>query len=354
MAQQAVQDALLQHDRVRRSTELPLFYGVAGKDTLSARNLIERAEAAGWIANWPDDARRCEEFWLILRDKALVWWRSLKDDKIDNKDWNAVKTAFLRTFEPKYTARTTCANLAELSQRGPENALDYYFRLFETFEKLMESKPDLGVVQHVPQNPIVANDLVEAKKEGAAILEEYIKHQMYIAGLKDPLRTKAMEAGKANIAQTRDFAMETERIHQRGQENLRLNPIQEAKAGPREDLEDLDEEDIEAINAVRFRQGKPPFRRSGFSSSTSNNNRRPSATNIKCRYCKKIGHMQKECRSRIRDGAPMVDPEGKPYARKVQGIDNQTPGNLSQRTNRTPETSSISTIDLQETSSLNW
>ena len=35
---------------------------------------------------------------------------------------------------------------------------------------------------------------------------------------------------------------------------------------------------------------------------------------IKCRYCKKMGHMQKECKSRLRDNAPEVDANGKPYA----------------------------------------
>ena len=34
---------------------------------------------------------------------------------------------------------------------------------------------------------------------------------------------------------------------------------------------------------------------------------------IKCRYCKKMGHMQKECKSRLRDNAPEVDANTKPY-----------------------------------------
>ena len=42
---------------------------------------------------------------------------------------------------------------------------------------------------------------------------------------------------------------------------------------------------------------------------------------VTCRYCKKRGHMQKECRSRIRDRAPMVDATGKPFTRKVNAVD---------------------------------
>jgi hypothetical protein len=32
-----------------------------------------------------------------------------------------------------------------------------------------------------------------------------------------------------------------------------------------------------------------------------------------CRYCKKPGHLQKICNSRIKAGAPQVDSSGKPY-----------------------------------------
>jgi hypothetical protein len=32
-----------------------------------------------------------------------------------------------------------------------------------------------------------------------------------------------------------------------------------------------------------------------------------------CRYCKKQGHLQKVCNSRIKAGAPQVDASGKPY-----------------------------------------
>ena len=33
--------------------------------------------------------------------------------------------------------------------------------------------------------------------------------------------------------------------------------------------------------------------------------------------------MQKECRSRIRDGAPMVDQEGKPFTKKVNALESK-------------------------------
>jgi hypothetical protein len=47
--------------------------------------------------------------------------------------------------------------------------------------------------------------------------------------------------------------------------------------------------------------------------------------NTECRYCKKKGHLQKDCFSRKRDQAPMVDANGKPYQQNnhVNNVANQ-------------------------------
>lgn len=75
--------------------------------------LIDRVTNAARIATW-DDARKCEEFYAILRDQALVWWYNLKDHGVPENDWNRIKEAFLKVYEPKYSAKVTCTNLAEL------------------------------------------------------------------------------------------------------------------------------------------------------------------------------------------------------------------------------------------------
>ncbi len=47
---------------------------------------------------------------------------------------------------------------------------------------------------------------------------------------------------------------------------------------------------------------------------TQGNNGTSSSSYNTCRYCKKPGHLQKVCNSRIRAGAPEVDAQGKPYS----------------------------------------
>ena len=72
-----LQQALIQHDRVRRTTDIPLFYGRKEKDTITPQQLVYRLEKASRVAQWDNlpnpDERKTDEFYLSLRDDALLW-----------------------------------------------------------------------------------------------------------------------------------------------------------------------------------------------------------------------------------------------------------------------------------------
>ena len=87
-------------------------------------------ETAAQIAGWNNDARKLQEMYMILRDRAVVWWRSLPDAGIDHAVWNNVKNEFLAMYETRYTAKTTCTNFHELVQRAGESIRDYYLRVY--------------------------------------------------------------------------------------------------------------------------------------------------------------------------------------------------------------------------------
>ena len=63
-----------------------------------------------------------------------------------------------------------------------------------------------GVVQPAPP--------ADVKKEGIKDAEKFFKHQLYLAGLRDELRGKVMEAGKATLQESVNLANELEVIHQ--------------------------------------------------------------------------------------------------------------------------------------------
>jgi len=86
----------------------------------------------------------------------------------------------------------------------------------------------------------------------------------------------------------------------------------------------LADEEIEQIAFVRRQQlprknaNTAPARSAPGPNATRNNG--PGTPNIVCRYCKKKGHMQRECNSRRRAGAPMVDANGKKYESRIHNV----------------------------------
>ena len=316
----ALQQALNAHDRVRKSTDLPLFYGRKDKDAVSPNVLLDRINRASVIAGWNTDERKCTEFYMILRDRALIWWDSMENcDNVDRNVWADVQREFLAAYAPKFTARTTCTNFQELIQRTNENVHDYYLRVTEAFKKMCDAKPDGINNVRTERGAATAEQAAAIKREGMMDSERFFMHQLFIAGLKEEIRTKIMEAGKTSIQESVTLARELEVIlNDRKKPGTVSNVAADDHASKAED--DVDEEELAAINAVRFQKGKPPlrfFKRPGqptHSGLPQRPQQHQQNFNSKCRYCKIPGHSQKLCRKRIAAGAPCVDAQGKPYA----------------------------------------
>ena len=81
--------ALNDHDRAKRSTDIPLYYGQSSRDTIAARLLIVRINDAGAIANWNND-RKLLEFKMCLRDKAVGWFEDLIENGINVDDLSLI------------------------------------------------------------------------------------------------------------------------------------------------------------------------------------------------------------------------------------------------------------------------
>jgi len=327
--QQQVQDVLARHDRIKKSTELPTFHGLKEKDTCSARLLIDRFETAARIANWNNDpARKIEEFYLIMRSRALVWWKSLEDipdfpknDEGRYNDWDRVKEEFLAAYAVRYTPKSACTNFQDLVQKSGENVQDFFLRVSEAYQRLRESRPDELFAVRYAVVPIVAADL---KKEGLDDMGRFFLHQLFLAGLKEDIRIKTMEAGHHTIQQSLVAARETEAIlndkakrsliysmREEDEEDEEMDNFFSQYLDNKEELEPWEEQYIEKINALRMQKGKKPFRSGG---------KRFNKSQVICRCCNSKGHFQKECRKRLKEGKPMVDAQGKPYENRANPI----------------------------------
>ena len=355
-------------NRIKKATDLPPFFGVPSKDTCSARQLMDRMTHAARIAGWANADQKCDNFYLLLRDRALVWWDQLKYEGIDvDNDWDAVKADFLRTYEPKYTAKTTCANFSDLTQRQGEGVHDYYLRVCESMSRIVEAKPDAMTAVRAAVMPVGAAvaavaqaDRETIKAEGILDAEKFFRHQIFLAGINPHLRSKVMEANKDTLRESVTLALELETIHS----ERRVRTVAAVTEDVQEEAEhDFDDEELEAVNAIRQRNGKPPFRRR-FQRSGPSSNAATAGSNSnfgKCRYCKKPGHLQKNCSARINARAPMVDKDGKPYSRNVSSVGGNNAAAANSATaasghatsQQNPE-SSVGSILSSALNTLNW
>ena len=48
----ALETALNNHNRSKRSSDIPLYYGTKDKDTVNPQQLVDRIERAAAISNW--------------------------------------------------------------------------------------------------------------------------------------------------------------------------------------------------------------------------------------------------------------------------------------------------------------
>lgn len=327
MAQQAMEQALLRHERVRKSTDLPLFYGRKDKDTIKPQDFLLRFEAASQIAGWvpvpaagqpPNEAQKCQQFFLLMRDSALDWWQSLEDvPNLDMTSWQQVKPQFVKHYLPKYTARTACTTFSDLTQTSGELVADFYLRVNRAYRLLKECRPPIlfQADEAIPDIPAGADDaardaLIQAygercQRTGVERMGLYVVQSMFTAGLAEEIRIKTMDARCATLEEAKDQAMGFETVirDKRGSKALVSSVENSTEYDEEVEQDEDDDELLDQINAIRRQRGKKPvrFARGG----------KPKVTVI-CRYCKKSGHFQRECFKRKKENGAMLDAQGKP------------------------------------------
>ena len=306
--QQGLADVLANQERIRKSTDLPLFYAQKEKDTCTAELFIQRFEVAAQIARWigAEGAadrydRTCREFYLLLRGNALQWWASLDNClDFDKTNWPLVKERFLESYARQYTPTSACTGLTEMKQRPGESVQDYFVRCNVIYDRIKEIKPvELDAWRGAVPAGQHANCLNRGKMQGVKEMGLFFLHLLFVVGLREDIRMKTIEAGDNNLEQARLTAKQKELLLNDKKQVGKVFGVKTKNESESEDDEygSEVEEVLGNINALRRQQGKKPFRIG----------KKFNFKNIQCHYCKKKGHFQKICRKRQKDGAPMVN-----------------------------------------------
>jgi hypothetical protein len=118
------------------------------------------------VVNWNTDEQKITEFYLMLRNKAILWWDTLEDNAaINQNSWANIQREFLPAYAPRFTARTTCTNFQDLIQHNGENVHDYYLRVSDAFKKMCEAKLARIATVRVDRGAATAAQAMDIKSE---------------------------------------------------------------------------------------------------------------------------------------------------------------------------------------------
>ena len=157
-------------------------------------------------------------------------------------------------------------------------------------------------------------------------MQGFYKKMIFIAGLNADFRVKVMEATPRFTYDALKVAIDSETLILDKEDNLKM-PIKITAVETEYENEVLEEEDVDeeeaalnSLSAIRIQKGKTPFKKfsksNGNGYGNGNGGAWPKMTNgkpMKCCYCKKSGHMQKECYKWIKENGAMITAQGKQY-----------------------------------------
>jgi hypothetical protein len=334
---QNIANALIQHNRVRRSTDIPLFYGQKDKDTISPQQLVARLEKASRVTGWDGlpnpDLRKTDEFYLFLRDDALSWYNTLDNIFDFNKEnWNNLKTKFLEAYAPKWTAKMLCICFQDLHQKPDESVQKFYNRLTNTFCNAYLTKPDHTVTYiGVLPGGINLNEANEIMLQGVNRVQWLMLNTVFLGGLREDIRTRVLEEGPTEPDKSAKLAREIESIinDKRRERGYHVTNIADAKAHEEgEDIGEVDEEEaaqLRQVNAILRKRGCPQYKfwvrpQTGTVAGSFNGTRA-----VVCFFCNKLGHRIAQCRTKMGSGRAG---QGRP--RRVAAIE-EADGQANQR-----------------------
>ena len=305
-------------------TRIPIWTGDS-KDVFTPEQWLARIEKARVAAAW-GEADTLSFIYCSLRGEALLWYDVLKRSGIADT-YDAFKAAFLTSYAPALTARTATVNLHDIKQTAQESIVAFYSRVIKAVNDLENLLP---AAQRVPAAAAYPAEVValagyaalaaNVRADGIATLinigittaMNHIGLQLFVAGLRSSIRDELMKNMPASLWEAFQSAMALEKITSTPRATAAVNQVST------EQPESEGEMELE-IDAVRAQLKRLEYRRNSGRPNSSGKTGGGTGTGkydpkaVICRCCKKKGHMQEVCYTRINKNLPCVDAQGKPW-----------------------------------------
>jgi hypothetical protein len=138
---------------------------------------------------------------------------------------------------------------------------DYRCRVQIAYDHLIDNRP--AAINTVRAAAGAAPD--DIKKEGINDMALFFKHQLFLAGIKEPIRDRVLEDGKATFKESMKLARELEAIHNDKRRSHKIAAIKTA-IGPEEAAtifwDKIADEDLDKVAAVHQNRVPRPAPRS--------------------------------------------------------------------------------------------
>ena len=351
-------------------SDIPLFYGQPAKDTITVAVFINRIDQGMSNLTWTT-AQAFVYFQNSLRGHALDWLSGILSDTPDlPKDWVAIKPSFRQQYGDKTDDYVFASNMGKLRLESFDNSLvSYYAAICKQLDLNMEKylAATVAVAADLEMNGAQTLFARKCFKDGARAVHNDLKKQFFLAGLPTKLFDRVKN--KRNLTTAREIMDHLQLAEEIERAKKMTIPDAAPALAPINDEED----DIYAINGYNrgvynkpHGRGNQSGRGNGFargrvsngnqnngyrgsnarggnpgnSGNPNNANRgngynrggngngnparqqqqpatpffkfKPNGAPI-CVFCKKAGHFQAVCMSRIAANKPCVGPDGSEY-----------------------------------------
>lgn len=298
----------------REQSKIPLFHADPAHDSFQAEYWIDRLNRLQTANQWTDTQTLCHAT-NALRGDALHFIQYLinnfADQNAHTTNWPLFKQQFLLSFGKLGRDTSSIANLAIL-QRSTESVQKFAHRVAVTTNEFFDAVniPDTpnfaAVAAHPGWDVILENDVAQAVitfyvRQTLQTLRNALDKTIFLNGLNSHINALVKNSAPATMTEAVETAVKIER-NRRGPIDHTI-ALEKSNAKP----------SAQAVNAVR-RGGSRGRGHSAPSSTRSEpahtNGYRPPTNASKrvtdCWYCRKSGHVQRDCRKRIARGASTV------------------------------------------------